>query len=42
MEQICPLCGGPLVYLGPLGNLEHFRCRNCGAECSHEYEEEDA
>jgi hypothetical protein len=29
----CPLCGGPLVPLGTLGRVEHFRCRDCGADC---------
>lgn len=28
----CPVCGGPGVPLGILGRLEHFRCRNCGAD----------
>lgn len=26
----CPACGGPGVLLGQLGQLVHFRCRNCG------------
>ena len=26
----CSQCGGPLVELGTLGNLTHYRCRNCG------------
>ena len=26
----CGLCGGPLMLLGVLGKLAHFRCRNCG------------
>lgn len=30
----CPACGGPGVLLGTLGRLEHFRCRDCGAEFS--------
>jgi len=32
----CPVCGGPGMYLGSLGNKEHFRCRNCGAEFSRD------
>ena len=32
--QDCVLCEGPLISLGTLGNREHFRCRNCGGECS--------
>jgi transcription elongation factor Elf1 len=27
----CPMCGGPGVFMGSLGKLDHFRCRNCGA-----------
>ena len=26
----CPTCGGPGSRLGGLGNLVHFRCRDCG------------
>jgi hypothetical protein len=28
----CSFCGGDLAYLGTLGTLEHYRCRNCGME----------
>lgn len=28
----CVLCGGPVVFLGQLGRIDWFRCRNCGAE----------
>lgn len=28
----CPECDGPGVETGVLGNLMHFRCRNCGTE----------
>jgi hypothetical protein len=28
----CPACGGPGMELGALGNLTHYRCRNCGME----------
>lgn len=28
----CAMCGGPLVYLGTLGTVKHYRCRNCGWE----------
>jgi tRNA(Ile2) C34 agmatinyltransferase TiaS len=28
----CSTCGGPLVEMGALGNLMHYRCRNCGLE----------
>lgn len=30
----CVHCGGDLVALGSLGNLEWFRCRHCGADQS--------
>jgi hypothetical protein len=30
----CQMCGGPLGFMGALGQLEHYRCRNCGAEFS--------
>ncbi|MBN9520830.1 hypothetical protein J0H58_20305 [bacterium] len=26
----CPVCDGPGVRLGQLGNLVHWTCRNCG------------
>lgn len=31
-KQICPTCGGEGQYLGVLGNLMHFRCRQCGMD----------
>ena len=30
----CSACTGAMVFLGTLGNLDWFRCRHCGAECS--------
>jgi hypothetical protein len=30
----CDACGGDLGLLGVLGNLAHFRCRDCGLDCS--------
>ena len=30
MIKTCPLCGGPLEYLGCLGIYRHYRCRDCG------------
>lgn len=30
----CECCGGELVELGRLGNVAHYRCRQCGIECS--------
>jgi hypothetical protein len=29
---MCSQCGGPVCYLGTLGDLDWFRCRNCGAD----------
>lgn len=26
----CSMCDGPLMLLGVLGSLAHFRCQNCG------------
>jgi len=31
-ETTCPACGGEGILLGALGNLVHYRCRNCGAQ----------
>jgi hypothetical protein len=28
----CPLCGGEGQYMGSLGKVKWFRCRNCGIE----------
>jgi hypothetical protein len=30
-EKECEACGGPMYLLGTLGDLDHWRCRNCGA-----------
>ena len=30
----CPACGGAGALLGCLGDLIHYRCRNCGADYS--------
>ncbi len=40
MEGCCA-CGGPLVPLGQLGKLMHFRCRNCGLDQSQEQEDKE-
>ena len=34
----CPQCRGPLLYLGTLGKLTHLVCRNCGMQCSQQYD----
>jgi hypothetical protein len=33
---VCGACGGEGAYMGTLGNLEHFRCVNCGIDFSRE------
>lgn len=30
----CPQCGGEGYFLGVLGDLLHFRCRDCGSDWS--------
>jgi hypothetical protein len=37
----CKMCGGPLMYLGTLRSLDHFRCRNCGLDQSEVSERDD-
>lgn len=32
----CDVCGGQLMYMGALGKLEWYRCRNCGMEVESE------
>jgi len=32
----CPVCPGPGVFLGQLGNRKHYRCRDCAAQFSVE------
>ena len=34
LDWACYCCGGPVVPMGALGNREHGRCRNCGADQS--------
>lgn len=36
---MCKVCNGVLVFLGRLGNLDWFRCRDCGMEQSVEVED---
>ena len=31
-ETDCPICTGQGIYLGTLGRLQWYRCRNCGIE----------
>lgn len=40
-ENDCPMCGGNTLYMGTLGNLDHFRCRDCGAQVYHEHTDSD-
>lgn len=37
-EAHCPMCYGEGVHMGGLGNLDHFRCRDCGAQFSQKRE----
>jgi len=30
----CPVCHGPGVLMGTLGNRDHYRCRCCGMDYS--------
>lgn len=32
----CPECGGDLGFLGVLGNVNWYQCRNCGVEVGKE------
>jgi hypothetical protein len=35
----CPVCTGDLMSIGQLGNLEWYRCRQCGMELSQKVED---
>lgn len=37
-DIFCPVCQGDGMFLGSLGNLDHFRCRACGLTFSIENE----
>ena len=40
---MCLVCGGDLFFLGALGPMCHFRCRDCGMDHSrmeHDHEAE--
>lgn len=37
----CPICKGVLGFLGRLGLLNHYQCRNCGAAFSQKVIEEE-
>ena len=41
-NPVCPMDGGIGVPLGTLGQLEHFRCQNCGMDFSRPVRNEDA
>lgn len=38
----CPACGGDGIPLGALGNLQHFRCQDCGSQFSHKTAADDS
>ena len=31
---MCPLCNGAVQFIGTLGGLSHFKCRDCDIESS--------
>lgn len=33
---LCPVCNGRLIFLGTLGKIDHYRCRNCASD-AHSY-----
>ncbi len=38
----CEFCTSPnLVYIGMLGSMEYFRCRDCGMNTAEETESDD-
>lgn len=32
MENECSVCGGDKETLGKLGNIQYYKCRNCGIQ----------
>lgn len=36
----CTICNGPGVHMGTLGNLDWYRCRDCGNQWSEDHEDE--
>lgn len=36
----CEVCSGDKVFMGKLGNLNHYRCRNCGKDSSVNLEDD--
>lgn len=38
----CKSCGGEVLWIGPLTNLSHTECQNCGAKNMQVVEEEEA
>lgn len=41
MDDNCPQCDGPPIELGSLGNVAHYRCRNCGWMYYVEHDEQE-
>lgn len=37
----CPMCKGPRMFLGQLGLMRWFRCRNCGMDFSKRTKEKN-
>ena len=42
LDEFCPQCGGDPTLIGKLGNLDWFRCRQCGWEWSAPAENQNA
>ena len=36
--ETCPVCDGEGIQLGTLGNITHYRCRDCGITFSSSVE----
>jgi rubredoxin len=42
-EYTCPACSSPdYFYIGTLGNMDWFRCADCGTEFSAEHDQNEA
>lgn len=40
-EPFCPMCDGHGIFMGTLGSLDHYRCRDCGWDWSEQTEPEE-
>ena len=39
--MVCSCCGGLVMWCGPLSNLTHTECTNCGAKNSQVVEDDE-